>query len=304
MGAGGLQALVKSGLPIRGKRVVVAGSGPLLLAVAAYLRQCGADVRLIAEQAPLRRLLGFALTLSRYPGKVGEAIKLKTKLAGVRHFAGCWPVAASGGDQLSGVTLRQGQRTWTVPCDYLACGFHLLPNLELAHLLGCRIDEGAVFVDEFQETSISGVYCAGESTGIGGLELSLVEGQIAGHAAAGNRERCRQLFSSRQKYRRFAGILNRTFELRNELKGLSAPQTIVCRCEDVTFASLGACNSWREAKMQTRCGMGPCQGRVCGAALEFLMSWKPDSIRPPIIPVRLDSFLSVGADSRVLADGQ
>ena len=37
-GAGGLQALVKCGLPIRGKCVVIAGSGPLLLAVAAYLR--------------------------------------------------------------------------------------------------------------------------------------------------------------------------------------------------------------------------------------------------------------------------
>ena len=52
MGAGGLQALVKTGLPIEGKRVVVAGSGPLLLAVAAYLRGRGAEVLLIAEQAP------------------------------------------------------------------------------------------------------------------------------------------------------------------------------------------------------------------------------------------------------------
>ena len=59
MGAGGLQALVKTGLPIEGKRVVVAGSGPLLVAVAAYLRGRGADVLLIAEQASSMRLARF-----------------------------------------------------------------------------------------------------------------------------------------------------------------------------------------------------------------------------------------------------
>ena len=51
MGAGGLQAMVKCGLPIRGKRVIVAGTGPLLLAVAAYLRQHGAEIAVICEQA-------------------------------------------------------------------------------------------------------------------------------------------------------------------------------------------------------------------------------------------------------------
>src|SRR5438093_4739374 len=70
MGAGGLQALVKTGLPIRGKRVVVAGSGPLLLAVAAYLRQKGAQLGLIAEQAPLKRLAAFAVGLTAQPAKL------------------------------------------------------------------------------------------------------------------------------------------------------------------------------------------------------------------------------------------
>jgi NADPH-dependent 2,4-dienoyl-CoA reductase/sulfur reductase-like enzyme len=297
MGAGGLQALVKSGLPIEGKRVVVAGSGPLLLAVAAYLRGRGADVPLIAEQASLKSLSGFGLGLARQPGKVFQAIRLRRQLAGARYLAGCWPVMAEGGDKLSSVTLVRGRRSWQVSCDYLACGFHLLPNLELAQLLGCETVGGRVRVGEFQETSVQHVYCAGESTGIGGLELSLVEGQIAGHAAADSHAKARQLFSLREKQSRFADMLNRTFELREELKTLPAPETIVCRCEDVTFGRLRGYDSWRAAKLQTRCGMGPCQGRVCGAALEFLLNWQPESVRPPAFPVTVESLAAAASSA-------
>ena len=93
MGAGGLQALVKTGLPVEGKRVVVAGSGPLLLAVAAYLRARGADVRLIAEQASSARLARFGLSLA---GKTAQALNLKRQLSGVKYLSGCWPLAAHG----------------------------------------------------------------------------------------------------------------------------------------------------------------------------------------------------------------
>ena len=41
IGAGGLQLLGKSGWPVAGKRVVVAGTGPLSIAVAAYLVRHG-----------------------------------------------------------------------------------------------------------------------------------------------------------------------------------------------------------------------------------------------------------------------
>jgi len=290
MGAGGLQALVKSGLPISGKRVVVAGSGPLLLAVAAYLRKCGADIKLIAEQAPLRRLLGFSLELLKQPGKAFQAMGLRKQLLGVPYLTDCWPVAAQGDEKLSVVRLRRGERSWQVQCDYLACGFHLLPNIELALLLGCEAQDGAVRVDDFQQTSIPGVYCAGEATGIGGVELSLVEGQIAGYAAVERHDEARHLFAARERHRRFADALNRAFALRYELKQLPDPGTIVCRCEDITFASLREQNSWRAAKLQTRCGMGPCQGRICGAALEFLLGWKVESVRPPVFPATLEGL--------------
>src|SRR5205085_5077635 len=129
-------------------------------------------------------------------------------------------------------------------------------------------------------------------TGIGGLELSLVEGEIAGLAAAGKREEARKLFKLRDQQRRFARLLNETFALRDELKQLVQPETIVCRCEDVTFERLHVHDSWRAAKLQTRCGMGPCQGRVCGSAVEFLFGWHAESVRPPVLPVRLESLLS------------
>ena len=228
MGAGGLQALARSGLDVRARKVVVAGTGPLLLAVAAHLKSYGADVLLVAEQAPWRRLLPFTLGLS--PSKLKDALSLRRQLAGIPYLAGCWPVAAQGKEKLESVTLRRGTKSWNLACDYLACGFHLAPNIELASLLGCALDDGKVRVDDFQQTTISAVYCAGEPTGVGGLELSVVEGQIAGFAAAGRLDSARRLIAKRNKLRRFASSLERAFVLRPELKQLPLPETLVCRC--------------------------------------------------------------------------
>ena len=290
MGAGGLQALVKTGLRISGKKVVIAGSGPLLLAVAAYLREQGANVFLIAEQTTSKQLGWFGSTVLR-AGKAGQLFDLKRRLRGVAYYNGTWIVAAHGDEKLMSVTLQRGEKRWQIDCDYLACGFHLVPNLELADLLGCNIEHGAVTVDEFQQTSVAHVYAAGETTGIGGLELSLVEGEIAGLVVAGKRDEARKLFLARTKHQRFARILNETFTLRNELRDLVTNETIVCRCEDVKFGELRVYDSWRAAKLQTRCGMGPCQGRVCGPAVEFLLGWKPASVRPPIFPVQVQSMV-------------
>ena len=289
MGAGGLQALVKTGLSIKEKRVVVAGSGPLLPAVAAYLRVRGANVLLIAEQASTLRLARFGASLIA-SGKLMQARELKRRLKRVKYLHGCWPIAAHGDEKLTSVTLQRGSKRWHVECDYLACGFHLVPNLELAELLGCKIEHGAVSVDEFQQTSVPHVYAAGEITSVGGLELSLIEGEIAGLAAAGSCDEAQKLFLARKKHSRFARILNETFALRDELGDLVTNETIVCRCEDVRFERLKAHDSWREAKLQTRCGMGPCQGRVCGPAVEFLFGWKTESVRPPVFPVRIESM--------------
>ena len=297
MGAGGLQAMVKSGLPIRGKRVVVGGTGPLLLAVAAYLRKHGAEIPIICEQASWSMLAGFSMALLAQPAKIAQGIQLKRELVGVPFAANSWPLAARGQQELESVTISRRGKSETIECDYLACGFHLVPNLELQQLLGCQIREGYVHVDEFQRTTVEGVFCAGEPTGIGGVELAIIEGQIAGLAAGGGLEKARLLFRDRDKTRRFARRLDQTFRLRPELKNLPSAETLVCRCEDVSYSRLQQQTSWRSAKLQTRCGMGPCQGRVCGPATQFLFKWEPDSVRPPVFPARVESLAALGGRS-------
>ena len=293
MGAGGLQALVKAGLPISGARVVVAGTGPLLLAVAAHLRADGARIESICEQAAQKRINSFAAKLASHPGKFFQALQLRALLAGIPYRTGTWPVRAGGDDKIEWVEVSNGSETRRIECDYLACGFDLVPNTELAQLLGCRIENGCVAVDESMQTSAENVFCAGEPLGIGGLETSLIEGQIAGFSAAGKLQPAASLVPARRNARRFAALLGQTFALRGELRNLPEAETFVCRCEDVTYAKLQSYSNWRDAKLQTRCGMGPCQGRVCAPATQFLFGWQPDSVRPPIFPSRIDSLIGV-----------
>lgn len=288
MGAGGLQAMVKSGLPIRGKRVLIAGAGPLLLAVASYLRKQGAEIPLICEQTSTGKLARFAMALVSHPGKIFQGLKLRRQIAGIPLVTSSWPVAAHGRGTLEAVTISRAGKSETVGCDYLACGFHLVPNTELPALLGCRTRCGCVLVDEFQQTTVQGIYCAGEPTGIGGVDLALIEGQIAGLAATGRTSEAEVLFSKRKSFRRFARLLDETFCLRSELRSLPLADTLICRCEDVPYSRLREHTSWRAAKLHTRCGMGPCQGRICGPATQFLFKWNPDSVRPPVFPARVE----------------
>lgn len=294
MGAGGLQAMVKSGLPIPGKRVVVAGSGPLLLAVAAYLHQQGAQVVSICEQSPFARLAKFSFGLFGDPRRLAQGVGYRMQLRRTPYRAGCWPIAARGTRHIESVVLSDGHRTQEVPCDYLACGFHLVPNIELPALLGCELLHGFVRVDEQQQTSVPGIYCAGEPTGIGGLEQAILEGEIAGLVCSGRTEALRPLLQKKKKFGKFADRLARAFALRPELRGLANAETILCRCEDVSFGDVRKHSSWRAAKLHTRCGMGPCQGRICGAATEFLFGWNADSVRPPIFPMRFGTMVGRG----------
>ena len=265
-GAGGLQALVKGGLKIDGKRVVVAGTGPLLLAVADYLNSKGGKILLIAEQTSAAKLRRFARGLWRQPTKMIEAAALRARLVGIPYKTDCWVTSAdvnSSSQTLRSVKVFRNGVTRTVECDYLACGFHLVSNTELAAVLGAKIENGFVDVDEFQRTSQQNVYCAGEPTGIAGVESSIVEGKIAGLAASGQLDSARSHFAARDKARRFGDALNKAFALRFELKSLADAETIVCRCEDVKYQQLTEYGNSREAKLQARCGMGSCQGRVC-----------------------------------------
>jgi NADPH-dependent 2,4-dienoyl-CoA reductase/sulfur reductase-like enzyme len=290
-GAGGLQALVSAGYPIAGKRVVVAGTGPLLLAVAAHLVQDGARVPAVAEQASMARLAPFAASLWRQPAKLLQGAAYRARLRTTAYRTGTWVVqalSAAEGNLLSAVRLTNGNRTWIESCDMLACGYHLVPNTELAEVLGCALADGFVKVDEEQRTSVPNVFCVGEPTSIAGLDAALVQGEIAGITCAGGVVKSQRVVA--RKERAFAERLERAFVLRKELRALAQPDTIVCRCEDVTLADLQGHAGWSDIKLQTRCGMGPCQGRICGPAVEFLQGWNPSSVRQPIYPVPLCAF--------------
>jgi NADPH-dependent 2,4-dienoyl-CoA reductase/sulfur reductase-like enzyme len=298
LGVGAAQALLKSGLSFSGKTVVIGGSGPLLVAVASSLARAGARVAFVAEQAPRAAVLRFGAGLWRDPGIIRDAVAYRRGFAGSPYRFGTWVAEARGEDRVRETVLTDGSRTWTIACDYLCVGFGLVPSTELPRLVGCRIEGEAVAVDDCQRTSVEGVYCAGEPTGVGGVEKALVEGEIAGWSAAGRHRQAAALLPARRRLAGYARRMERAFALRGELRRLPRPETTVCRCEDVPLSAFDPAWSAREAKLYVRAGMGPCQGRVCGPALRYLFGWESDSVRVPISPISIDTFASAGAEMK------
>ncbi|RRJ36828.1 NAD(P)/FAD-dependent oxidoreductase, partial [Pseudomonas aeruginosa] len=202
-----------------------------------------------------------------------------------------WPARPRGESAVvEAVRLREGGRVREIACERLACGFGLVPNVQLGQALGYRLDGPALAVDEWQAGSLPDHYAAGECTGFGGSELALVEGAIAGHAAVDERDAARRLWPRRRRWQGFADTLARHFALRAELRQLAEADTLVCRCEDVPLAALAGHAGWTEAKLHSRCGMGACQGRICGSAAQFLFGWTPPAPRPPFSPARLETL--------------
>lgn len=287
-GAGGLQALIKGGLSVRGERIVVAGSGPLLLAVATTAQAAGAQVLRVAEQAPLLKVAAFTGTLLRWPSKAVQALGLVQTGYRTSSFV----LGASGHGHLESVRLQQSDHVVDMACDRLACGFGLIPNTQIGQALGCALDaHQAIAVNEWQTCSQPDHFAAGECTGFGGADRAWVQGQIAGLAAVGLHAQAQVLWPSRQRWDAFAVSLKEHFALQEAIKKLAEPDTIVCRCEDVRYRQIADCSSWIEAKLTTRCGMGACQGRVCGAATQHLFGWTPPVPRMPLAPTRISSLL-------------
>ncbi|GGJ29699.1 NAD(P)/FAD-dependent oxidoreductase [Deinococcus roseus] len=286
LGAGGLQAMIKNGLDVAGKTIVVAGSGPLLLAVAALARQKGAKVLKILEQAPTWQLLPFLRALSA--GKILQAAQMGPQtLLGYNPDA--YLLQASGEGQLQQVICQIQGKTVQLECDLLAVGFGLVPNLELAVQLGCRLDQGFIQVDDTCKTSQKGIYAAGEITGIGGLDRALLQGEISGLAATN--QTIKNLVPRLRASQRFVRTLKNSFTLRPEVLKLAQPDTIVCRCEDVRLSQAQQHDNWRSAKLHTRLGMGACQGRTCAPICQILLGLDSPQTRPPIFATPLKNLL-------------
>ncbi|MFF4234109.1 FAD-dependent oxidoreductase [Streptomyces sp. NPDC001820] len=300
--AGGAQAMLKGGLVLPGRRVVVAGSGPLLLPVATGLAAAGARLAALIEAADPRAYGRHARTLAAHPGKLAEAAGYAGRL--LRHRVPVLTrhtvVAAHGTDRVEAVTVaaldadgRARPKTERrIACDTLAVGHGLLPHTDLAGALGCRTDPARVVVDAQQRTDVPGVWAAGEAAGVGGAALALAEGEIAGRSVVahltGERPRTRSTAAnSRTALRKFAAVLDAVHTPPAHWAEQVADDTLVCRCEDVTAGAvrhavteLGAADL-RTVKLLTRAGMGWCQGRVCGPGVAGVAGCPPETVRRP-----------------------
>lgn len=288
-GAGGLQAQIKHGLQLRGERLVIAGSGPLLLAVAGTVKRAGGNIVAIVEQAPMGALVRFAAGLWRWPEKLLQL----GELFPARYHPASQVIRAGGESQLQSVTVRRRGNTREIGCDRLAIGYGLVPNLEPGALFGCKTENQAIWVDAEQRTSVKDIYAAGECTGFGGSELALAEGEIAGYIAADNPGKAEKALSDRTRWQRFARALHDTFALPETLKEAVTPETLLCRCEDVRCGDVQHAEGWQAAKLASRCGMGACQGKICATSARWLYGWPLPQPREPLSPARLDTLVQL-----------
>ncbi len=297
MSGGAAQSLVKSSGVLPGSRVVVAGTGPFLLAVSATLLEAGAEIAAVVEANSPAPLLRTAPALLGAWARGGDLARFVALLARHRvpYLRRHRVVAADGGTSLERVTIAPVDRDWrqvdgrrrSVECDALAVGFGFATQHELLGQLGCELRTGsdgatAATVDAGQRTSVRGVLACGETTGIGGADLALVEGLVAGAAAARAVGR-EPVLSGRaldaalakvRRLRRAQAALHGAFPVADGWQDDLRDDTSVCRCEHVTAGKirdsidrLGASDA-RTVKLMTRAGMGWCQGRMCGFAVE------------------------------------
>lgn len=285
VGIGGIQAMLKTGYPVQGKNVVVAGSGPLMFPVARSLQKNGARLLAISEQASLSKLAWFAAHLPAYPEKMVEAIGYLGALWRVPQYRGTWVKCAGGEGKLEWVELTTGKKSWRIDCDLLATGCHLVPSVELARMGGIGLDNGRIKIDARCLTSRANVFAVGECTGVGGAERAIAQGLVAGASAAMEGQLANHYANSLPRWDRFVRLLDETFAPRAEMLAQVGDGTFVCRCEDVPHGKIQSMDCWREAKLHTRMGMGACQGRVCGPIAKALYNFDVDTPRPPLIPL-------------------
>jgi NADPH-dependent 2,4-dienoyl-CoA reductase/sulfur reductase-like enzyme len=302
MTLGGAQALVKGQRVLPGARIVLAGSGPFLLPVAAQLLKGGAKIVAILEASKPRSWLGKAGVLWKQWERFREAWEYMRPIAAARvpvRF-GQTIVAARGDQALEEVTVASLDREWrpvlgseyTLEADTACVGFGFSINTQLSTLCGCdhQYKPGyggwVVSHDSWQRTSAQNVLVAGEATGIAGVDAAVAEGAIAGLGAAlalgliPEAEARRRAAPHRRRLGRmrpFAEMLGELFAPREGLLDLITDETVICRCEEVTAAEVrqaieGGARDVSGVKSRARAGMGLCQGRVCGPIVAELVA--------------------------------
>jgi len=326
---GAVQILLEKQGLLPGKRVLVGGSGPLQLLVAAELVRHGVEVAAVVDASgALDGTAHLPGALGGLWSRLGEAAASLVTL--VRHGVPILfrhAVYRATGEPETGVQtviigkvdvegrpIAGTEREFAVDTICAAHGF--LPSIAMTLHLGCkhRYDHDLQgFVPEFDsnlQTSVPGIYVAGDVTGAGGKPLSELQGKQAaisilaqlgrlpGDQAAQERAR---LAPSIHREERFARWLWRRYRVRPGLFQLADDDTVLCRCEAVSMRQFreSLANGGEDffgVKLRTRLGMGQCQGRYCAPNAALLIAASKGappsqqelpSIRPPIFPVRL-----------------
>lgn len=298
MTVGAAQTLLKSQKVLAGRRVILAGSHPLLLIAADQLLQAGAEITEIAFARGLPRASEMGAALSAAPGHFeifAEAGRAAARVVsrGVKVTTRTIVTAATGGAAVTGARLTRVDPAWhrvgperEVSGDLLLLGYGFSPATDLARQAGCEMRWNSclggwtVVTDERFASTAADIFVAGEPTGVAGAEQSRAEGRIAGlhiaeslgSSASDHPRLLRRAHRALSSSGRFSAVVQAMFEPNREALGhLSDPEgTTVCRCELVDSGSLDTAlranpfiSTANAAKLECRSGMGPCQGRYC-----------------------------------------
>lgn len=294
MAAGGIQGFIKANGMLPGKRFVIAGTGPFLLSVAAGIAEAGGKVLGVYDSAALTNWVPHLHAAALVPEKALEGAEYAGVFARHRIPYRTRTVVTEvlGADCVEGVRtakvdnrgrIRHGTERTIRGVDTVGFGWGFTPQLELPAALGVQTSvdtDGSLVgtVNDRQESSVPGLFLAGEITGVGGAALSVLEGDTAGTAAAlslaGTPVPPRR--DRKNAYRRFAAAMHAAHPVPAAWPQWQRQDTLLCRCEEVTVGeaqhaldTLEASDS-RTLKSLTRTGMGWCQGRVCGFAASCL----------------------------------
>jgi NADPH-dependent 2,4-dienoyl-CoA reductase/sulfur reductase-like enzyme len=327
MTAGAAQVLIKSQRILPGSRVLLSGTGPLQWALASQLVEGGAKVVAILDANPFpwggwRHLPAFWGQGQRLREGLGYGQTLRK--AQVPIFWGHTVKRAEGQGHLERVMVGEvrNRATQALEVDTLCLGYGFLPALQLSLQAGCEhiyLRDQYRFApvrDESLQTTLPGIYLAGDGAGIGGKDVALLEGRLAAMAAAQQlgyhvpEADQRSVRRRLKRERRFARALDALFPFPVTLWKLMTDDTIVCRCEEITVAQVrqavaeGATTPIA-VKNLTRAGMGRCQGRMCANSLAHLVARESgQSIpeagllrpRPPVLPIPLEGLLEEEQD--------
>jgi D-hydroxyproline dehydrogenase subunit alpha len=340
MTVGAAQLLAKRHDRLPGKRVLLAGSGPLLLAAASELVHLGAQVVAVLEASDPSRWLRHSTAAWGQWDRFGEGLRYLRTLQRRRipYRFGRAVTAAHGDRRLQSVDIARlssggspiAESTERLEVDTLCISFGLVPNIELAQLAGADLTFDPALggwtprLNRLFQTTVPGIFVAGEMAAVAGASLAILTGRLAGLCAAAYVGRLsesrleRELEASarhRHQQAQFGRMVNTLFAPPPGIWSITTDETIVCRCEevkagDVRQALAAGVNSLDALKTWSRAGQGPCQGRTCGPILAQLMAAHhrspvaaagPFSVRPPVKPVPLAALAAASHETGSVA---